>query len=102
MTEKKPQGFKEYIREKRLNAGLSLRKAALGLGVSHVYLREVELGRRAPFSAKYWDLLAKTIGADVDKLLWLFTEERPVKVYLEGMNAKDRLDFYKKFKYLLK
>ncbi len=54
--------FGATLSEARLAAGLSLRAAAKALGVSHVYLRDVELGECTPLARERWP--------DVLKLYW--------------------------------
>ena len=56
-----PSAFGAYVREAREQAKLSLRQVANKLGVSHVYLGEVERGVRGPMDQKHWPLLMKTI-----------------------------------------
>lgn len=53
--------FGAYLRERRLKAGLSLREVADALSISHVYLGEVERGRRRTLPEKYWEVLSQTI-----------------------------------------
>ena len=61
--------FGEYLREKRVEAGLSLRDLAGELGISHVYLGEVERGRRRTLPEQYWPLLVRRLpGVSVDDL----------------------------------
>jgi transcriptional regulator with XRE-family HTH domain len=55
--------FGRYVRGKRVEAHLSLREVADTLGVTHVYLGEVERGQRGPFPEKHWDALCKIIPA---------------------------------------
>lgn len=61
--------FGVYLREKRVEAGRSLREVADALGISHVYLGEVERGRRRALPHKYWSTLAAEIeGVSVPEL----------------------------------
>lgn len=53
--------FGIYLRDKRVAAGLSLRHVADQLGITHVYLGEVERGVRGPLKRKHWDKLIKVI-----------------------------------------
>ena len=53
--------FGEYLREMRTAAGKSLREVAEELAISHVYLGEVERGRRRVLPAKYWKKLAQCV-----------------------------------------
>jgi transcriptional regulator with XRE-family HTH domain len=50
-----------YIRAKRLAAGISLRRLAREIGVSAVYLGEVERGLRAGVSRERWPALEKHV-----------------------------------------
>ena len=56
-----PSAFGAYVREAREQAKFSLRQVANKLGVSHVYLGEVERGVRGPMDQKHWPILMKTI-----------------------------------------
>lgn len=53
--------FGAYLREARTASGKSLREVAEALTISHVYLGEVERGRRRILPAKYWGKLAEVI-----------------------------------------
>lgn len=55
--------FGAFVRDRRIAAGISLRKAADALGVSHVYLGEVERGVRAILPRERWADLIRTIPA---------------------------------------
>jgi transcriptional regulator with XRE-family HTH domain len=50
-----------FIRNKRIEAGISLRKAAEMMGVSHVFLGEVERGVRASLSHDRWADLIRAV-----------------------------------------
>ena len=52
-----PGPYGTFVRTKRLEAGLSLRALAEKMGVSHVYIGEVERGARGPFAADKVTLL---------------------------------------------
>ena len=56
-----PSAFGAYVREAREQAKLSMREVANKLGVSHVYLGEVERGVRGPMDQKHWPVLMETI-----------------------------------------
>ena len=56
-----PSAFGAYVREMREQAKLSLRQVANKLGVSHVYLGEVERGVRGPMDKKHWPVLMRII-----------------------------------------
>jgi transcriptional regulator with XRE-family HTH domain len=53
--------FGTYLREKRTAAGKSLREVADALSISHVYLGEIERGRRRILPKKYWKRLAACV-----------------------------------------
>ena len=53
--------FGAYLREMRTAAGKSLREVADALSISHVYLGEVERGRRRVLPKKYWKKLAQCV-----------------------------------------
>lgn len=55
--------FGTYLREQRVAAGKSLRLVADGLGVSHVFLGEVERGVKRKLPEKHWDRLIELIPA---------------------------------------
>lgn len=75
--------FGRYLRDRRLAAGISMRKLAERLRVSHVYLGEVERGVRAPLKEARWAEVARLVpGVTVDELrkrAWL---TRPVQLDL--------------------
>jgi transcriptional regulator with XRE-family HTH domain len=55
--------FGAYLREVRAASGKSLREVADALGISHVYLGEVERGRRRTLPKKYWESLVEVVPA---------------------------------------
>ena len=56
-----PTLFGKKLHEARLAQGLSLRDLALVLGVSHVYLGEVERGLKSRLADEHWDKLLKAL-----------------------------------------
>lgn len=56
-----PHSFGAFIRDKRIAAGLSLREVARGMGITAVYLGEVERGVRGPFVRERWSDLVRLI-----------------------------------------
>ncbi|MGQ0815839.1 MAG: helix-turn-helix domain-containing protein [Gemmatimonadota bacterium] len=71
--------FGEYVREKRTAANKSLREVADALEISHVYLGEVERGRRRVLPEKYWKKLAKEVpGITVKELEHLAAISEPL------------------------
>lgn len=53
--------FGRYIRRQRAIVDVSLRSAAKVLGVSAVYLGEVERGVRPPLKEEHWDALIRAV-----------------------------------------
>lgn len=60
-TTSKPNRFGNYIRHMRVESGRSLREVADAIGISHVYLGEVERGVRGPLMESHWDALIAAI-----------------------------------------
>lgn len=61
--------FGEYLRAKRTDAGLSLRDLAKRLGVSHVFLGEVERGVKGGIARDRWNDLIKALpGVTIEEL----------------------------------
>ena len=58
-----PSPFGVYLRQRRTAAGRSLREVAAHLGISHVYLGEVERGRRRTLQEHHWDALVEIIDS---------------------------------------
>jgi transcriptional regulator with XRE-family HTH domain len=54
--------FGEFIAQKRMERGLTLRRMAEDLGISAPYLTDVEKDRRYPFDPDKLELLAKLLG----------------------------------------
>ncbi len=75
--------FGTYLRDRRNAAELSLREVADRLGISHVYLSEVERGVRPPFTQDRWANLAAAIpGITLDDLQKKFATSRPIQLDL--------------------
>lgn len=53
--------FGGYLRTKRERLGVSMRSLAKSLGISHVYLGEIERGQKGYLPEKYWDKLVEVI-----------------------------------------
>lgn len=61
--------FGKYIRDRRCAAKLTLRDVADRLGVSHVFVSEIERGERAVFAKERWPDLVRAIpGVTLDGL----------------------------------
>ena len=76
-----PSPFGIYLRQRRTAAGKSLREVAAHLGISHVYLGEVERGRRRTLQEHHWDALVEIVGT-ITK-----TELRGVSAQSEPLDA---------------
>ena len=57
-----PSYFGRNLREARMNAGLTLRQLADKVGVTHVFIGEVERGVKARITEKHWDGLMKALS----------------------------------------
>ena len=53
--------FGEYLRSVRVKSGKSLREVAEALGITHVYLGEIERGKRRLLPEKYWGAFVKAV-----------------------------------------
>lgn len=85
MSKKTRHEFGRFLREQRVAADISLRSAATKLGVSAVYLGEVERGVRPPLKEKHWDKLLKVIPTiSRNTLERLAADARPVQLDLRG------------------
>ena len=75
--------FGKYIRSQRAVAGVSLRAAAKTLGVSAVYLGEVERGVRQPLQSVHWDALIRAVPTiDRSALERLTAKQKPIQLDL--------------------
>ncbi|HPM76265.1 MAG TPA: helix-turn-helix transcriptional regulator [bacterium] len=81
--------FGRYVRRKRIEAGISLRDAAKRIGITHVYLGEVERGVRPPLQQKRWAALASAIpGIELSEL------ERNAQVHGFQLQLEDQAPQY--------
>jgi len=72
--------FGKYIRDIRIELGLSLREVARQLKISHVYLGEIERGTRSSLPKKHWKKLLKIIpGLKASKLSDCEIGSKPIK-----------------------
>lgn len=84
-----PSKFGEYLKRKRVAAGLSLRDVANYIGVSHVTLGEVERGDRPGLKRERWDLLAEVVpGFSVAEVERQMATERPLQLDLSDAPPK--------------
>jgi transcriptional regulator with XRE-family HTH domain len=75
--------FGNYIQVRRRAAHLSLRQVAGKIGVSHVYLSEVERGVRAPLKRERWnDLVAAIPNVTIEELDKAAATSRPIQLSL--------------------
>lgn len=83
--------FGRNLRQRRVNAEKSLRDVADTVGVSHVYLGEVERGQRGPMPEKHWEGLCKAIpGLNVSELQEWVVASKPIELNVEGKPPKYR------------
>jgi len=76
--------FGNYVRARRVAATLSLRSVADRVGVTHVYLGEVERGVRPPLNKKHWPALIEAIpGITETELERMAAQTKPVQLALE-------------------
>lgn len=89
MSRRSKHSFGQYLRKTRTDAEISLREAARRLGVSAVYLGEVERGVRPPLKEERWELLLKAIPTlDRETLERLAAQEKPVQLDLRDSPPK--------------
>ncbi len=75
--------FGTYLRATRIAAGCSLREVAEAVGISHVYLGEVERGVRGPLKPEHWPALLRAIpGLSRDELQRAAETSRPLQLDL--------------------
>ena len=81
---RKPTPYGALLRQRRVEAGLSLRDVAEKLCVSHVYLADVERGARAPLQPAHEPKLKQVIkGLTANELARAREASKPVKITLE-------------------
>lgn len=95
--------FGSYIRETRIHDKISQRSAASHIGVSHVYLGEVERGKRKVLPDKYWAKFKEIVPCvTFEKLKRLSDLQEFIKLPLQlfvwkGMVVEDvggKIDIY--------
>lgn len=81
--------FGKYLRRKRVELKFSLRRVADQIGVSHVYLGEVERGVRGPIKRERWASICEALPgvteADLERVAGV---SRPVQLDLNDAPAK--------------
>jgi len=81
--------YGERLRELRVFAGLSAVELAKRVGVSPVYLTDVERGRRAPFSTPMTVAVSRALDNSPVELLGLASLERDcVEIVTKGMSDR--------------
>jgi transcriptional regulator with XRE-family HTH domain len=81
--------FGAYLREVRVASRKSLREVADALGISHVYLGEVERGRRRTLPEKYWqELIGVLPGLSWEELESFAEASEPLDP--SAMEGRDR------------
>ncbi len=76
--------FGRYVRARRIDAHKSLREVAHAIGVSHVYLGEVERGIRGPIKRDRWARLIDAVpGVTLDGLEAMSASSRPLQIRLD-------------------
>lgn len=89
MTKTVAHEFGRYVRRQRAAAGVSLRSAAKALGVSAVYLGEVERGVRPPLKVEHWDALLRAVPTiERATLERLTAKAKPVQLDLRDAPPK--------------
>ncbi len=71
MVRMSEETFGEFVRQKRLAKGLSLRRFAQMVGVSPTYMSQVEQGRFSPPTPERIRRMAEILGEDADRLIAL-------------------------------
>ncbi|MGH7617671.1 MAG: helix-turn-helix domain-containing protein [Gemmatimonadaceae bacterium] len=83
-----PTDFGRYLRAKRVEAKLSVRRLAGLLEISHVYLGEVERGDRGPLDEKYWPKLMRHVpGLSREGLIRAAATSRPIQLDISDSSA---------------
>lgn len=77
------------LRKARNDVGLSLAKVAAEVGFSHVFLQEVELGKRA-LAMKHWAKLAEALGQDPFFVAKACLDAGSVRVDVSMLSEDDR------------
>ena len=87
--------FGERVRELRQDSGISLTELANRLGVTKVYVSDVERGRRSPFSLARIKQVSGILGCDPFELYVLSVRSRGhVTLPMEGVSDKqNRIQF---------
>jgi|HubBroStandDraft_1064217.scaffolds.fasta_scaffold33289_4 transcriptional regulator with XRE-family HTH domain len=91
MTQDKtgPNRFGAYLRRQRIESGRSLREVAEAVGISHVYLGEVERGVRGPLKPEHWSALVRAVpGLALEELRSHAEASRPLQLDVADAPAR--------------
>ena len=81
--------FGERVRKLRQESGISITELASRLGVTKVYVSDVELGRRSPFSLARIKQVSDVLGCDPFELYVLSVRSRGhVTLPMEGVDDR--------------
>ncbi len=85
----RPNRFGAYLRRQRIESGRSLREVAEAVGISHVYLGEVERGVRGPLKPDHWSALVRAIpGLTLEELRSHAEASRPLQLDVADAPAR--------------
>ncbi|HEY6419353.1 MAG TPA: helix-turn-helix transcriptional regulator [Candidatus Binataceae bacterium] len=85
----RPNRFGAYLRRQRIESGRSLREVAETVGISHVYLGEVERGVRGPLKPEHWSALVRAIpGLTIEELQSHADASRPLQLDVADAPAR--------------
>lgn len=85
MPKRTAHEFGRYLRQCRVDANVSLRAAARAIGVSAVYLGEVERGVRPPLREEHWDAVLRAVPlVRREKLERFSVRSKPVQLDLRN------------------
>lgn len=89
-----PEPFGPWLRRVREESGISMRRLAADLGVSHVYILEVERDRRPPLGKHHWDRLMHIIPSiDRESLILNSAFSRVLRArLLEPLSEHERME----------
>lgn len=80
--------FGQFLREKRLSLGISLKAMAFDLGISSSYLSDIERGVRGPIR-RLFEKHAESLRVDLDVLEAIAAQSR-MSFKIESTTAKHR------------
>src|SRR5271154_6766321 len=89
--------FGDYVRDCRREAGKTLQEVADALGVSPVYVSEVERSKRPPFVTEKLKKLAAILGVDPSKLILRAWLEKKTIDFDPSMSTRKQLQLLSGF-----